>query len=247
VFDKEYRHYDFLCTAKPSNPVAATYGLCEKGRYMRTSNSLFSTQPVRHHLQTLVMYKKDYYSILEIERTASGDEVRKAYHRLAMKYHPDRNPEDKSAEDAFKEISEAYAVLGDQRKRRNYDHYGQRDHGRNYARDDLYEWMSAADLFDQTFFARGGMFGGCGCGRGRRRFWGRGAEEPGGQTMHELPLEAHEAAQGAVRELIVRNGLQVRRVVVRIPPKVEDGAVFRVTTDGRSGLRGDILLRIRIV
>jgi molecular chaperone DnaJ len=68
--------------------------------------------------------KRDYYVILEVSRAASGDEIKQAYRALAMKYHPDRNPDDPASEDAFKEASEAYAVLSDQTKRQQYDRHG---------------------------------------------------------------------------------------------------------------------------
>src|SRR6266498_184311 len=67
---------------------------------------------------------KDYYKILGVDRKASEDEIRKAYRKLAMQYHPDRNPNDKQAEDRFKEINEAYQVLSDQKKRAYYDRLG---------------------------------------------------------------------------------------------------------------------------
>ena len=70
------------------------------------------------------MSKRDYYVILEVSRTASGDEIKQAYRGLAMRYHPDRNPDDPSAEDLFKEASEAYAVLSDPSKRSQYDRHG---------------------------------------------------------------------------------------------------------------------------
>ena len=70
------------------------------------------------------MTEKDYYELLEVSRDASGDEIKKSYRRLAMKYHPDRNPGDKEAESKFKEINEAYDVLKDEQKRAAYDRYG---------------------------------------------------------------------------------------------------------------------------
>src|SRR4051812_15879016 len=70
------------------------------------------------------MQKRDYYEVLGIERNASLDEVKKAYKKLALKFHPDRNPNDKEAEEQFKVCSEAYAVLSDDSKRRRYDQFG---------------------------------------------------------------------------------------------------------------------------
>ena len=70
------------------------------------------------------MSKRDYYEVLGVERGASEAELKKAYRRLAMKHHPDRNPGDKAAEDAFKEANEAYEVLSDAGKRSAYDQYG---------------------------------------------------------------------------------------------------------------------------
>ncbi len=68
---------------------------------------------------------KDYYAVLGVGKTASAEEIKKAFRKLAVKYHPDRNPNDKSAEERFKEISEAYEVLSDSEKRQKYDQFGQ--------------------------------------------------------------------------------------------------------------------------
>src|SRR5512135_839940 len=70
------------------------------------------------------MAKRDYYEVLHLERTATAEEVKKAYRQLAVKHHPDKNPGDKTAEEKFKEVGEAYEVLGDPQKRAAYDQYG---------------------------------------------------------------------------------------------------------------------------
>jgi len=68
--------------------------------------------------------KRDYYEVLGVGRTASTEEIKKAYRQLALKYHPDKNPNNKEAEEKFKEAAEAYAVLSDQQKRAQYDQFG---------------------------------------------------------------------------------------------------------------------------
>src|SRR6186997_1302259 len=68
--------------------------------------------------------KRDYYEVLGVERGVSADEIKKAYRKLAVKYHPDKNPGDKAAEDKFKELSEAYEILSDAQKRAGYDRFG---------------------------------------------------------------------------------------------------------------------------
>ena len=70
------------------------------------------------------MAKRDYYDVLGVSKSASPDELKSAYRKLAVKYHPDKNPGDKSAEDKFKEASEAYGVLSDKSKKENYDNFG---------------------------------------------------------------------------------------------------------------------------
>ncbi|MDE5899281.1 MAG: DnaJ domain-containing protein, partial [Treponemataceae bacterium] len=109
------------------------------------------------------MYVKDYYGMLGVSKSASAEEIKKAYRNLAFQYHPDRNPDDKAAEEKFKEVNEAYAVLGDDKKRYDYDNYGSYGasqnawsgaaggSGRNAAQnpfdseDTFWEWFSNAE------------------------------------------------------------------------------------------------------
>lgn len=143
--------------------------------------------------------KRDYYEVLGVERGASADAIKKAYRKLAMKYHPDRNQGDKEAEEKFKEASEAYEVLSDDQKRQMYDQYGHDGMknafgggGFNFDRD----FTHGADLNDilNQFFGGGfGGFGGFG-GGGRRR--DPNAPQPGEDTEQTVRLTFEEALFG---------------------------------------------------
>jgi molecular chaperone DnaJ len=93
------------------------------------------------------MQKRDYYEVLGLDRNATKDEIKKAYRRLALKYHPDKNPDKKSAEEKFKEISEAYAVLYDDDKRRLYDQYGHIGIDQQYTSEDIFRGVDFSDIF----------------------------------------------------------------------------------------------------
>ncbi len=79
------------------------------------------------------MAPRDYYATLGVERKATADEIKKAFRKLALQYHPDRNPDDKAAEERFKEVNEAYAVLSDADKRKQYDMFGAEGFGQRYS------------------------------------------------------------------------------------------------------------------
>ena len=93
------------------------------------------------------MAKRDYYEVLGVEKTASADEIKKAFRKLALKYHPDKNPGDKEAEEKFKEVAEAYNVLRDTEKRKQYDQFG--FDGMNGAGGFSGAGMSMDDIFSQ--------------------------------------------------------------------------------------------------
>ena len=110
------------------------------------------------------MSNRDYYEILGIHRNASDDEIKKAYRKAALQFHPDRNPGDKQAETRFKECAEAYAVLGDEGKRKQYDQFGHQAFGQGGG----YEGQRFTNMED-IFSAFGDVFGfGEASGRGRR-------------------------------------------------------------------------------
>src|SRR5674536_318971 len=107
---------------------------------------------------------EDYYQVLGVDKKASADEIKKAYRKLALKWHPDKNPNNKSAEEKFKKISEAYAVLSNKEKRQQYDQFGSADQFRQqYSQEDIFR------DFDLDEILRGFGFGG-GRGAGRQHF-----------------------------------------------------------------------------
>ena len=117
------------------------------------------------------MSKRDYYEVLGVDQGVGETELKSAYRRLAMQYHPDRNPDDSVAEDKFKELSEAYAVLADGEKRAQYDRFGHAGLGGAAGGADFGDFGGFGDVFNDLF---GDIFGGGGGGRTWRRGAGAG-------------------------------------------------------------------------
>lgn len=116
------------------------------------------------------MASNDYYAILGVSKTASDEEIKKAYRKLALKYHPDKNPDNKATEEKFKQISEAYAVLSDPEKRRQYDTYGSEDFRQRFSQDDIFEGFDISEILKDLGFGGGAFsfsFGGGGVKFGR--------------------------------------------------------------------------------
>ncbi len=129
--------------------------------------------------------KRDYYEVLGVEKNADDDTLKKAFRKLAMQHHPDRNPGDKGAEDKFKEASEAYEVLADNAKRARYDRFGHAGVG-GFGGSEGFSNVNINDIFGEIF---GDVFGG---GRGGRQVRNRGAD-----LRYNLGLSFNEAAFGA--------------------------------------------------
>ncbi|MBO3272493.1 molecular chaperone DnaJ [Hymenobacter sp. NBH84] len=141
--------------------------------------------------------KRDYYEILGVVKTASGDEIKKAYRKVAIKYHPDKNPDDPSAEDKFKEAAEAYEVLSDQDKRARYDRFGHQGvggaSGGGPNMEDIFSQFG--DIFGGGGFE--GFFGGGQRGGGRR-------VKKGSNLRIKLKLDLEEVANGVEKKIKVK-------------------------------------------
>ena len=207
------------------------------------------------------MATRDYYDILGVSKSASDDEIKKAYRKLAMKYHPDRNPNKKDAEERFKEINEAYAVLSDKEKRKQYDTFGAEGFRQRFTQEDIFRGFN----FDEIL---SGLFG----GRGRREsryggregfefgdlFGGRGAyqnmgrmPQKGEDILYELPITLEEAAFGGEKRVTFRKERGgTEEISVRIPKGITSGKKLRVAGKGVEGRNGgppgDLYLQVEI-
>ena len=147
------------------------------------------------------MAKQDYYELLGVAKTAALDDIKKAYRKLAMQYHPDRNPGDKAAENKFKEINEAYGVLQDEQKRAAYDRFGHAafEQGAGGGQGFGFDFAGGfADIFDEMF---GDMMGG-GRGRGRGRGQARGAD-----VRFNMEISLEEAFAGKKAKITVPSSI----------------------------------------
>lgn len=185
---------------------------------------------------------KDYYEILGVSRDSSVEDVRKSFKRLARKYHPDMNKGDKKAEERFKEISEAYDVLSDPKKKKNYDAYGHANfesapRGGQYS----YTTTQSPDFDLGDIF--GDIFGGAAAGRGgrpRRRQQGFGFDpthQPArGRDLHfSVDLDFLDAAKGCEKTIRLSNGAKFK---VKIPSGIADASKIRLASKGEPGLYG---------
>src|SRR5690606_9701157 len=149
------------------------------------------------------MAKRDYYEVLGVARSASAEEIKKAYRKIALKYHPDRNPGDKESEEKFKEAAEAYDVLSDADKKAKYDRFGHAGLGGasggqggpgGMRMEDIFQ--NFGDIFGEDMF---GSFFGQGSSRGGRRQGSRGAN-----LRVKLKLSYAEIAQGTQKKIKVK-------------------------------------------
>ena len=186
------------------------------------------------------MAQQDYYEILGLKKGATPEEVKKAFRKLAVKYHPDKNPGDKKAEDRFKEINEAYAVLSDPQKKSQYDQFGSDGFHQRYSQEDIFRGFNASDIFREfnlgsdDVFSR--IFGGR--GGGFRQGGGYGMSRKGGDFEMELVLSFHEAFAGGEKRISYSSEGRSEEVSVKIPAGIDSGARLRLAGKGGAGIGG---------
>ena len=155
--------------------------------------------------------KRDYYEVLGVAKGAAADEIKKAYRQLALKYHPDRNPEDKAAEEKFKELGEAYDVLGDADKKAAYDRYGHAAFSAGAGGAARGASHDPFDIFREVFGGAGGGGGGAGAGSIFEEFFGggggggrgqaRSGKARGSDLRYDLEISLEEAASGVEKQV----------------------------------------------
>lgn len=217
------------------------------------------------------MSERDYYEILGVPRTATPEQIKRAYRKLAVKYHPDKNPGDKTAEERFKQINEAYAVLSDPEKRKQYDAFGAEGFRQRFSQEDIFRGFDVGDLFrdlgfgtDDIFsrifgasFGRGGRrggvkFGGFDFGGFQTAGAGYGREAARGQDLEMLlQVTLEEVAQGAERRISYPLGDRTETLSVKIPKGIESGKRLRIPGKGgqapHGGIPGDLYLKMEVL
>jgi len=213
---------------------------------------------------------EDYYKILGVEKNADAEIIKKAYRKLALKWHPDKNPNNKSAEEKFKKISEAYAVLSDSKKREEYDTFGSADQFRQrYTQEDIFRGFDLNDILRgfgfgnlggagaRTFrtsreggftFTQGGSFSDVFEGE-RHRF----AHQPqkGQDFEYKLSITLEESVFGAEKKLALQKEDNVEEISFKVPPGINSGKKLRLSGKGAPGIDGgppgDLYINIHVL
>ena len=218
--------------------------------------------------------KKDYYEVLGVKKNATEEEMKKAYRKLALQFHPDRN-KSKDAEEKFKSISEAYAVLSDKNKRAQYDQFGATGFHQRYSQEDIFRGFDLGDLFKDlgfgtgdvfsTIFGRGGKHyqtrtGGGGFGHSQNRggvnyetiFGGsQSGPTPAQDVVIPLQLTLKEAAFGTKKSAKYKLHGEVKEVTVKTPPGIDTGKKLRLAGKGSpspyGGPPGDLYFKVEVL
>jgi curved DNA-binding protein len=208
----------------------------------------------------------EYYKTLGLAKNASADEIKKAYRKLAVKYHPDKNPRNQEAEAKFKEINEAYAVLSDEKKRKEYDMYGESGFQQRYSQEDIFRGFDLNDILNQFMGGGGGRttfrFNNSGGGGNPFDFFGQGGGCGGGgcrtrtqpakgqDQTYELSVTLAEVLHGAEKNISLRHNWTPENVSVKVPKGIESGKRLRLTGKGapspNGGPPGDLYLKVTV-
>lgn len=215
----------------------------------------------------------EYYQSLGLSKGASAQEVKKAYRKLALKYHPDKNPGNKEAEEKFKGLSEAYAVLSDPEKKKQYDTYGSADFHQRYSQEDIFRNFNMDDILKQfgfgatgggggsyrmnmgggggspfsDIFSHAGGTGGCGGGgcQPQQRL------QKGQDITYQLSVNLEDVLHGTEKNIALRNTGGNKNVTVKVPKGIEAGKKLRLKGKGGQappgGIGGDLFLKIDIL
>jgi curved DNA-binding protein len=203
---------------------------------------------------------EDYYQILGIKKDASEQEIKKAYRKLAMKYHPDHTKGDKTAEEKFKKISEAYAVLSDKEKRKEYDTFGSEGFRQRFSQEDIFRGFDFGDIFREFGFGGGEQFSGR--SGGRRFTFGGGSgfnfggrqqqgDIKGSDLVYELPLTLREVASGTSKVITLQHQGGTENLTVKIPAGFVSGKKLRLAGKGNpspyGGSAGDLYIKSKVL
>lgn len=204
-----------------------------------------------HHgcLQQFFTLMHDYYKTLGVARTATKDEIRKAYKKIARENHPDVKPDDKAASERFKQATEAYEVLGDEDKRKQYDQFGaayRQAGGSPFGQQGGAGPIDLGDLFGGQFDL-GDLFGAGGF-RGGRAAPPRPSRGEDIKTVIQVPFQM--SADGGTYEVLVRRDGTVEKLDVKIPAGIKPGGTLRLTGQGEPGRQGgpagDLLVTVNV-
>ena len=203
---------------------------------------------------------EDYYKILGLSKNASDEEIKKSYRKLAMKYHPDHTKGDKSAEEKFKKISEAYAVLSDKEKRKEYDTFGADGFRQRFTQEDIFRGSDFSEILREFGFGGGNVFGGRGGGTrfsfGSGSPYGFGTEQQqaqvkGSDLTYELPITLREVISGTSKFVTFQHQGRSEKITVKIPKGMITGKKLRLVGKGNpspyGGPPGDLYIQAKVL